>query len=155
MKDSRRSSSAYTKSLLSHVVKHNLVLLFFFLYLVFLVRIFTIKRTAAEGGDCLLISFLPLQSTSLGISWVIAADSSPLRIGGCRNRTWNLWHTLFRLTLSTLALVAAALREMLKTQVTLGNISRVLLNLTKRLIFVMFLFCLNVHAVKDTLKAYH
>ena len=59
------------------------------------------------------------------------------------------------LTLSTLALVAAALREMLKTQVTLGNISCVLLNLTKRLIFVMFLFCLNVHAVKDTLKAYH
>ena len=35
-------------------------------------------------------------------------------------------------TLSALALVAAAVRRMIKTQVTLGNISRVLLNLTKR-----------------------
>ena len=34
-------------------------------------------------------------------------------------------------TLSALALVAAVVRRMLKTRVTLGNISRVLLNLTK------------------------
>ena len=40
--------------------------------------------------------------------------------------------------LSTLALVAAVVRKMLKTLVTLGNIFRVLLNLTKRLIFVTF-----------------
>ena len=40
-------------------------------------------------------------------------------------------------TLSTLALVAAAVRKMLKTRVILGNISRVLLNLTKKLVFVM------------------
>ena len=41
-------------------------------------------------------------------------------------------------TLSTLALPAAVVRQILKTRVTLGNISRVLLNLTKRLIFAMF-----------------
>ena len=41
-------------------------------------------------------------------------------------------------TLSTLALLAVAVRRMLKTRVTLGNISRVLLNLIKRLIFAMF-----------------
>ena len=40
--------------------------------------------------------------------------------------------------LSTLALVAAVVRRMLKTRVTLGNISCVLLNLFKRLIFAMF-----------------
>ena len=42
-------------------------------------------------------------------------------------------------TLSTLALVASAVRKMLKNRVTLGNISSALLNLTKRLIFVMFI----------------
>ena len=36
------------------------------------------------------------------------------------------------------ALVAAVVRRMVKTRVTLGNICRVLLNLTKRLIFAMF-----------------
>ena len=40
--------------------------------------------------------------------------------------------------LYTLALVAAVVRRMLKTQVTLENISRVLLNLIKSLLFVMF-----------------
>ena len=40
-------------------------------------------------------------------------------------------------TLSTLALVAAVVRRMFKTRVTLENISRVLLNLTKESIFVM------------------
>ena len=46
-------------------------------------------------------------------------------------------------SLSTLALVADAVRDMLKTRVTLGNISLVLVNLIKRFIFAMF----NVHAV--------
>ena len=41
-------------------------------------------------------------------------------------------------SLSTPALVAAAVRGMLKTRVRLGNISRALLNLNKRLIFAMF-----------------
>ena len=44
-------------------------------------------------------------------------------------------------TLSTLALVAVVVRRMLQARVTLGNISRVLINVTKRLIFVMFKDC--------------
>ena len=44
--------------------------------------------------------------------------------------------------LSTLARVAAVVRKMLKTRVTLGNISRVSSNLIKRLISVMFKDCL-------------
>ena len=44
----------------------------------------------------------------------------------------------FEFTLSTFALVAAVVRRMLKTQVTPGNISRALSNLTNRLIFTMF-----------------
>ena len=39
---------------------------------------------------------------------------------------------------STLELVAAVVRRMFKTRVPLGNTSRVLLNLIKRLIFVIF-----------------
>ena len=74
----------------------------------------------------------------LGNSWVIAAESSHLRIAGSRNQTRNIWYTLFRFTLSALALVAAVIRRMLTTWVTLGNISLVLLNLFKRLIFAMF-----------------
>ena len=67
----------------------------------------------------------------LDISRVIAAESSPLRIAGSRNQTWK------EFTLSALELVAAGVRRMLKTRVTLGNISLVLLNVTKRLIFAM------------------
>ena len=64
MKDSRRSSSTYTESLFLHVVKHNLLFLFLFFYLAFLSRIFTIHRTAGEGGGYLLIFFLPLPPAS-------------------------------------------------------------------------------------------
>ena len=66
MKTSRRSSSTYTESLFLHVVNHNLPYLFscFFFYLVFLSRIFTIHRTAGEGGGYLLISFLPVLPAS-------------------------------------------------------------------------------------------
>ena len=47
-------------------------------------------------------------------------------------------------------MAAAVVGKMLKNPVTQGSISRVLLNLTKRLMFVMFqrlLVRLNVHAV--------
>ena len=43
-----------------------------------------------------------------------------------------------KFTLSTLALIADAVRSMLKTLVTLGNIYLVLSNLIKRFIFVLF-----------------
>ena len=86
--------------------------------------------------------FHPLHR-DLDISWVIAAESSHLRTTGSRNRTWKVWYTLFRIY-STLvwsdliALVLAVVRRMLKTRVTMENISRVLLSLFKRLMFVMF-----------------
>ena len=145
MKDSRRYSPTYTKSLFLHVAKHNLLLLFFF-YLAFLSRMFTIHRTAGEwegegrrgGGYYLLIVFVPLLCASQTLRrWFIAAESSHLRICGSLAAGIFVTRSL-EFTLSTLALVAAVVRKMLKTWVTLGNISRVLLNLTKRLIFVMF-----------------
>ena len=86
----------------------------------------------------LFYHFHPLHS-QLDISWVIAAERSPLGIAGSRNRTYNLWYMLLEFTLSTLVLVAAVVRRMLITRVTLGNTSRVLLNLTKKKkIFAMF-----------------
>ena len=94
--------------------------------------------------------FLPfhLFHRHLNISQVIAAGSSTLRIAGSWTRTRNLWfpdasrlllsYALFRIGSFTLALVSAVVRRMLKTRVTLGNISRVLLNLIKGLVFVIF-----------------
>ena len=62
-----------------------------------------------------------------GISWVITAESSPLRVAGSRTRTGK---SVFPL--------GVAVRVMLKTWVKLGNISLLSINLIKRLIFVMF-----------------
>ena len=69
MKYSRHSSSTYKESLFLHVVKHDLLFLFlFFFYLGLLSRMFTIHRTAGEGGCYLPISFLldPPVSQTLG-----------------------------------------------------------------------------------------
>ena len=71
----------------------------------------------------------------LDLSWIIAAEKSPLRIAGSQNQTFRTCSSEF--TLSTVALVAAVVR-MLITLVALGNISHVLLNLTKTLTFAMF-----------------
>ena len=71
----------------------------FFFYLAFLSRIFTIYRQQLKEEAISLYPFYhfhPLHR-HLDISWVIAAESSPLRIAGSRNRTWNLWYTLFRI----------------------------------------------------------
>ena len=97
MKDSRYFLSLYTERLILHVVKDNFLFLFFF-YLGFLSRILTIHRTAGEGEANSLFSFYILHPLHkhLHISWFIAVESSPLRIAGSRNRTWNLWYTLFR-----------------------------------------------------------
>ena len=83
----------------------------FFFYLAFVSRIFTTYRTAGEGGGYLLISFLPLPPF------------------GTRS---------LEFTLSALSLVAAAVRKMHKTRVILVKVSRVLLNLIKILVFVIF-----------------
>ena len=81
----------------------------------------------------------------LDISRLIAAERQPLATGlepgrfGFLTQVGNHWATRsLEFALSTLGLVAAVVRRMLKTLVTLGNISRVLLNLVKRLIFVTF-----------------
>ena len=100
MKDSRYSSSTYTKSQFLHV-KHNLlflVLLFFF-YLAFLSRIFMIHSQQVKGEAISLYPFYhfhPFHS-HLDISWIISTESSSLRIAGIRNRRWNLWYTVFRI----------------------------------------------------------
>ena len=113
MKDLRRSSSTYTESLLLHVVKHNL----------------QVKRKAIS---LYLFYHFHLLHKHLGISWVIAAARSP----EIKHETFGTSSLEF--TLSALALVDAVVRKMLKTRVTLRSVSCVLLNLTKRLIFVMF-----------------
>ena len=95
-----------------------------------------LTRQQVKGETIALYPFYnshPLRR-HLDISWVIAAESSPLRITGSRNRTWNLCDTLFRIH----SFRTWTGRKMIKTWVTLGNISLVLLNLTKRLIFVIF-----------------
>ena len=73
MEDSRRYSSTYIESLSLHVVKHNL-LLFFFYPTFSLSPFYHFHRLHGH----------------LKISWVIAAESAPLCIAGSRNRIWNL-----------------------------------------------------------------
>ena len=140
MKDSRRSSSTYTESLFLHVVKHNLLFLFFFLSGFSFTNIhdsqdsrcrrrlppYIFSTTSTRFTDTQTLAGLLLQRAHL-----------------CAQLAAGIEHGIFgtrslEFTLSTLALVAAVVRRMLKTRVTLGNISRVLLNLTKRLIFAMF-----------------
>ena len=109
-----------------------------------------IYREAGEGEDYLFKLSLPLpfdSNTHLGISQVIAAESSLLRIASSRTQPRSLSEVSkhyatcsFKFALSSLALIAAVVKSMLKTRVTLGNISLVLLNLIKRFIFVMFKF---------------
>ena len=131
MKFSRHFSFTYTESLFLHVVKHNLFFSLFFFSIWLLFHEYSRFAGQQVKGEAVFLypfyHFHPLH-IHLDISWVIAAESSPLRIAGSQNRTWSLWYTLFR----------THFRKMLKTRVTLGNIFRIFLNLTKRLIFVMF-----------------
>ena len=107
MKDSRPLSSTYTESLFLHVVKHSLLfcfIFFLFAYLFiywsgfFFTNIHEYPGQQVKGETISLYHFYhfhPLQR-HLDISWIIVAESWPLRIGGSRNRTWNLRYTLFR-----------------------------------------------------------
>ena len=103
MKDSRRSSSTYTESLFLHLVKYNLIFLFYY-YFFFSIWLFFYEYSRFTGQQVkwetislhLFYHFNPLYR-HLDISWVIAAESSPLRMAGSRNQTWNLWYTLFRI----------------------------------------------------------
>ena len=133
MKDSRRSSSTYTESLLLHVVKHNLLFLFLFSIWLFLHEYSRFTGQQVNGEAISLYPFYQfhLLNRNLDISWVIAAESSSLPQAGSRNRAWKLWYTFFRILLSTLALIAAVVKRILKPRETLGNISCVLLSLSK------------------------
>ena len=89
IKDSRRSSSTYTESLFLHVVKHNLLFLFLFFFSIWLFFYeysrFTGQQVKGEAiSSYPFYHFHPLLR-HLDISWVIAAESWPLRIAG----SWN------------------------------------------------------------------
>ena len=111
MEDSTRSSTTCTESLFLHVVKHICFLFFFSIWLFFLeYSRFTGQKMKGEAISLYpFYHFYPLHR-HLDISWVIAAEGSPLRITGSRNRTWNLCDTLLEFTLSALALVGKCLR---------------------------------------------
>ena len=98
IKDSRRSLSTCTESLFLHVVKHNLLFFFFSIWLFF--REYSGFTGQQVKGEAIFLypfyHFLPLHR-HLDIIWVIAAESSFLHIAGSRNRTWDLWYTLFRI----------------------------------------------------------
>ena len=108
-----------------------------------------LKRTASLGihiGAALLISVAPLNAAlhrQLGISRVIYAQNSHVRMTGSWNRTVNFCFSIasyqplsyqrsLESTFSTLAVVPAVICRILQTPVILGNISRILL------IFIMF-----------------
>ena len=69
----------------------------FFFYLDFISWIFAIHRAAGEEGDCFFNSSppLPLVFGHLDISWVIAAESLPLRMVGSCNHSENIWDWLW------------------------------------------------------------
>ena len=140
MKDSRCSSSTYTESLFLHVIKHNLLflLLLFFIWLFFheysrfteqqvkgRLSPYTLSTTSTRFTNTQTLAGLLLQRAHF-CAWLAAG----IEHGLFGTRSLEFTH-------STLALVAAVVSRMLKTRVTLGNISRALLNLTKRLIFAM------------------
>ena len=133
MKDSRHSSSTYMESLFLHAVKHNLLffVLVFFFYLFFLFFFheysrftgqqvkgktlyhYILSTTSDNFADAQTLARLLLQRAHLCAQLVVGIEQG---IFGTRS---------LETTLSTLALVADVVRRMLKTRVTLGNISRV------------------------------
>ena len=98
IKDSRCSSSTILRESV-FVVKHNSLFMFLFSIWFFFHKYSRFTGQQVKGEVISLYPFYhfyPLHR-HLDISWVIAADSSPLRKAGSRNRTWNLWYTLFRI----------------------------------------------------------
>ena len=101
IKDSRRSSSTYTESLFLHVARHNLIFVLFFCFSTWLFfheySRFTGQQVKGEAISLFPFHHLHPLHRHLDISWLVAVKSSPLRIAGSWNRTWNLWYTLFRI----------------------------------------------------------
>ena len=136
MKDSRDSSFTYTESLFLHVVKHNLFFLFQFIFhLAFFSHkysLFTGQEVKAETTSLYPFYYFHGLHRHLDIRWVIAAESSPLRIAGSRNRTWNLWYTLFRIHSFYTCTGSSCCQENAQNSGNTRKYSCVLLNLTKR-----------------------
>ena len=137
MKESRRSSPIIHRKSVLTCRKAEFT---FFFYLAFFSRIFTIHRTAGDGDGYPLISFLPLTPTSQSLrhqpgyccrELIFTQLTVGLKPGTSGTSTLEF-------ALSTLKMAVAAVLRMLKTWLPLGNISHVLLNLIKRLIFVIF-----------------
>ena len=139
MKDSRHSSFTYTEGLFFHVVKHNLLFLFLFYSIWFFFHEYS-RFTGQQVKGRLTPYFLSTFSTHFTNTQTLAGLLLQ-RAHLCAQLAAGIEHGTFgtrslEFTLSTLALVAAVVRRMLKTRVTLGNISRVLLSLTKRFLTI-------------------
>ena len=125
MKDSRRSSSTCTESLFLHVVKHNLHFLFLFLFFPIWLFFHEYSRFTEQQvkGEAISLypccHFQPLHRCLAGLL-LQRAHRCPQLAAGIEHGTFGTRSLEF--TLSTLALVAAVVRKMLKTRVTLGNI---------------------------------
>ena len=134
MKDLRGSSSTYIDSLFLHFVKHNLLFLFSSLSAFSFTNIhdsqdnrcswrlspYILSITSTCFTDTQTLAALLVQTINL------CAQLAP----GIEDGTFGtrfLEFTLF--TLALVAAVVAVVRRVLKTRVTLGNISHVLLNL--------------------------
>ena len=72
---------------------------FFFSTWLFFREYLRFTRQQVKGKAISLYPFYHFQLLyrHLDISWVVTAESSPLRIADSRNRTWNLWYTFFRI----------------------------------------------------------
>ena len=143
MKVQDTSSSTYTESLFLNVVKHNFLFLFFFF---FFLPGFTFTNIHDSQDNRWRKSLFPYilstTSTHFTITYILAGLLLE-RGQFCAQLAVGIEHGTFGtrslgFTYSTLTLVAAVVRRMLIARVTLGNISRVLSNLIKRLVFAMF-----------------
>ena len=125
VKDSRRSSSTYTESLFSHVVNHNL--LFFFSFFSIWLFFHEYCRFTGQQVKRETISLYPFYHSTRFTGTQTLAGSLLQRAHLCAQLAAGIEHGIFgtsslELTLSTLALVAAVIRRILKTRVTLGNV---------------------------------
>ena len=89
----KTSSSAYIESLFLHAVKHNLL---FYLCGFSFTNIHDSQNSRWRGmlSPCIISTTSTHFTDTCTLAGVLAVESSPLCIVGCRNRTWNLLHTV-------------------------------------------------------------
>ena len=158
MKELRRPSLMILRSLFLHGVKQNQLFLFLFVSLFaclfssgFFFTNIMIQRASGEGGGYFYNSSLPLRPALQTLrhqpgyccrdltsahSWQPDSNQKPL-VSYRRSLSTKLSYPL-KFAPSTVAVIADVVRSMLKIQVTLGDVSIVLLNLVERFIFVVF-----------------